>query len=112
MVSSPTSQAPILGTHIVIDRAGVIAVAIRATPTRVIPRINIRATEMQRILCSHVMVAAEGSGIRALRPVTVIRNRGTSEDNRKCGGSDNSEFRHAFLPLVRVSQKTKCRRER
>src|ERR1700722_291842 len=109
MVSSPTSQAPILGTHIVIDRAGVIAVAIRATPTRVIPRINIRATEMQRILCSHVMVAAEGLGIRALRLVTVIRNRGTSEDDRKCGRADQFEFRHASLLLVRVTQITKRR---
>jgi hypothetical protein len=80
MVSSPTS--PIRGTHIVIDRARVIAVAIRAAPTRVIPRINIRATEMQRILCPHVMVAAEGSGIRAFRPVTVIRNRGTLAQNQ------------------------------
>ena len=77
MVSSPTS--PVRGTHIVIDRAGVVAVAIQPAPTRVIPRINIRATEMQRILRSHVMVAAEGLGIQALRSVTVIRNRGASE---------------------------------
>jgi hypothetical protein len=58
MSSSPTSL--IRRTHIVIDGAWIIAVAVQATPTRVVPRIDIGAAEVQYILGSHVMIAAEG----------------------------------------------------
>jgi hypothetical protein len=86
-------------SHIVIDRARVIAVTVQPAPTRVVPRINIRAAEMQSILRSHIMIAAEGSRIRALRSAIIIRCRGTSKNHQKCRHTGNPGNCHDNSPL-------------
>lgn len=65
-------MSQIRGTNVVIDGSRILAIAVQAAPTRVVLRINISATEMQSILGSHVMIAAEGLSIVVLKTAKVL----------------------------------------
>ena len=99
---------PIWRSHIVINTAGVVAVPIQTSPPRMIGWINIAVAKSDRVLRGDFMMTIKRV-IRVAHSIAATASHCRTRDyQRKCGRSDQSEFRHAPLPFVLETQ----RRER
>jgi hypothetical protein len=93
-------------SHILVDSARIVAVAIRTAPSRMIGWASYAEVHVIKVLRGHAMGrSAIVAMVCAVHSIAVIAgcHRRTREHKRKCGGSDYSEVRHRGFSYRRIS---------